>query len=59
MIRQAHWDYMENFLNLEQNIQDNPRQKPDINKRFWSYIKSKGKDFCGVAPLKKRWNSDF
>jgi len=53
LIRKEHWKYTESFLNIEDNAQDNLRQKPDISKRFWSYIKSKGKDFSSIAPLRK------
>ena len=48
-----HWKYTESLLNIEQTSVDNPRQKPDTSKKFWSYIKSKRKDFCSVPPLKK------
>ena len=53
LIRQEHWKYTESLLNIEQTSVDNPRQKPDTSKKFWSYIKSKRKDFCSVPPLKK------
>ena len=53
LTRKEHWKYTEDFLNLEQNTLDNPRQKPEVSKKFWTFIKSKAKDFCSVAPLKK------
>ena len=44
-IRNAQQNYLDTIFNLEENnIQS--------NKRFWTFIKSKKKDSCSVAPLR-------
>ncbi len=43
VIHKAHEDYINDILNLE-NQQKAPR-------KFWSYIRARGKDDVGVAPL--------
>lgn len=42
MLEKAHNDYIKDLLNVAVN------EKP---KKFWSYIKSLGRDFVGISPL--------
>lgn len=45
-VRQANKKYMEE---VSSDYRDNA-------KKFWSYIKSKGQEWTGVAPLKTKWD---
>ena len=55
-LRAAHRQYTEGMLNLESDNSDQYESGNHDNraasKKFWSYIKSKRKDPCGVSPLK-------
>ena len=52
-LRQAYWDYTEDVLNLDTdpNSLEAPTGK---SKKLWSFVKSKRKDPCSVAPLKSK-----
>ena len=52
-LRQAYWDYTEEVLNLNQDP-DSIEAPSGKSKKLWSFIKSKRKDPCSVAPLKSR-----
>ena len=50
--RSAYKQYTDSIFGLgDVNTQD-PTERQSICKRFWSYIKSRRKDSCGIAPLK-------
>ena len=48
--RKAYWAYLENIIDYtsEPNTQDRHTKQ----KRFWSFIKSTGKDSSGISPLR-------
>ena len=48
--RKAYWAYLENTIDYtsEPNTQDRQTKQ----KRFWSFIKSTGKDSSGISPLR-------
>ena len=48
--RQAHWQHVEKVIEVDSDIED----RPEKQKRFWSFIRSLRKDNSGVAPLKDR-----
>ena len=48
--RQAYWRHVENIIDMGEPESDN---RPNKQKRFWSFIKSLRKDSSGVAPLKE------
>jgi hypothetical protein len=45
--RQAYWKYIEEIVTPENN-----EEVHSLPKRFWTYIKHKKSDKCGVAPRK-------
>ena len=49
-LREAHRTYTDSIFNLE-DPKDSDKQA--ANKRFWTYVKSKKKDSCSTAPLRK------
>ena len=48
-LRKAHQDYLDNIFNLENNSEPD---KATVTKRFWTFVKSKKKDSCSIAPLR-------
>ena len=49
--RKAYWKYVDNLIEIDNPDSD---EKPNKQKRFWSYVKALRKDNSGVAPLKDR-----
>ena len=47
-LRKAQQDYLDNIFDLENNTEEG---KGNATKRFWTFIKSRKKDSCSVAPL--------
>ena len=47
--RKAYWEYVDNLIEIGNPDSD---EKPNKQKRFWSYVKALRKDNSGVAPLK-------
>ena len=45
--RQAYWDYLENIICYDENLETAQKQK-----KFWNYISNSKKDSSGVAPLR-------
>ena len=45
--RKAYWNYLENIICYDENIETAQKQK-----KFWNYIKNTKKDNSGVAPLR-------
>ena len=45
--RKAYWNYLENIICYDENIEIAQKQK-----KFWNYIKNTKKDNSGVAPLR-------
>jgi hypothetical protein len=49
-LREAHRSYTDLIFNL---VDPDDFDKQAANKRFWTYVKSKKKDSCSTAPLRK------
>jgi hypothetical protein len=47
--RKAYWEYVDNLIEIGNPDND---EKPNKQKRFWSYVKTLRKNNSGVAPLK-------
>ena len=45
--RQAYWEYLENIICYDENLETSQKQK-----KFWNYISNSKKDSSGVAPLR-------
>ena len=45
--RQAYWEYLENIICYDENLETSQKQK-----KFWNYISNTKKDSSGVAPLR-------
>ena len=48
--RQSYYSYINNIIEFDEQ----KNNKPDKQKRFWSYIKSLRKDNIGISPLKDK-----
>ena len=47
-IRKAHKEYLKRIFEIDSSDDD----KTKATKRFWTYVKSKKKDSCTIAPLR-------
>ena len=51
--RSAYKSYTDSIFDIG-NKDLNPSERQSICKRFWSFIKSRRRDSCGIAPLKSK-----
>ena len=51
--RAAYRTYIDSIFDLDSGSSTAPSDKSSVLKRFWSFVKSKKKNSCGVAPLRK------
>ena len=49
----AYRTYIDSIFELNSRSSTAPSDKSSVLKRFWSFVKSKKKNSCGVAPLRK------
>jgi hypothetical protein len=51
-LRRIFWDYLEKLF-TEENFPTTPEPKSrGLNKKFWSFIKHRRTESCGISPLK-------